>query len=92
MDYDELIRNIRKSGLSIKEFGYLIKTNPNSITNLRSKGKIPKNLAIIAVLLGELVDKDIPYEHLFEKLGLEEQKRKLSKETKKNLFKKKDEK
>ena len=74
MEYEELVRNIGKAGLTVKEFAKLLKAKPNSITNLKSKGKVPKNLAIIAVLLGEMVDKDIEYKHLFEKLDLQEQR------------------
>jgi len=74
MEYEELVRNIGKAGLTVKEFAELLKAKPNSITNLKSKGKVPKNLAIIAVLLGEMVDKDIEYKHLFEKLDLQEQR------------------
>lgn len=74
MDYDEFTRNIGKAGLTIKEFAHLIKTNPNSITNLSKKEQMPKNLAIIAVLLGEMVDKGLEYKHLFEKLDFEPQK------------------
>lgn len=89
MNYEELTRNIAKAGLDIKEFAELIKANPNSITNLKSKEKIPKNIAIIAVLLGEIVDKGLEYKHFFEKLDLKEQKarRKSDDET---LFKKKE--
>ncbi len=88
MEYKELVRNIGKAGLNVKEFAELLKAKPNSITNLKSKGKVPKNLAIIAVLLGELVDKDISYQRLFDKLNLEEQKaRRDSKDA--TLFKKK---
>ena len=89
MNYDELIRNIGKAGLDIKEFAELIKANPNSITNLKSKEKMPKNIAVIAVLLGEVVYKGLEYKHLFEKLDLEEQKarRKSDDDT---LFKKKE--
>ena len=49
----------------------------------------PKNIAVIAVLLGEVVDKGLEYKHLFEKLDLEEQKarRKSDDDT---LFKKKE--
>ena len=88
MDYEELVRNIGKAGLTIKEFAELIKANPNSITNLSNKEKkVPKNLAIIAMLLGELVDNQIDYKPLFEKLDLESQKARV-----KNTFgKKKDE-
>ncbi len=74
MDYEEFTRNIRKAGLTLKEFAYLIKTNPNSITNLSNKEQMPKNLAIIAVLLGEMVDKGIDYKHLFIKMDIEPQK------------------
>ena len=75
LDYEELVRNIGKAGLTIKEFAKLIKANPNSITNLSNKKrKVPKNLAIISVLLGELVDNKIDYKPLFDKLELEPQK------------------
>ena len=74
MNYVEFVRNIGKAGLNMKEFASLIKAKPNSLTNLKTKDVIPKNLAIIAVLLGELVDKKMPYIHLFEHLEIEEQK------------------
>lgn len=89
MDYVEFVRNIGKSGLNIKEFAHLIKAKPNSLTNLKTKDVIPKNLAIIAVLLGELVDKKIPYIQLFEDLEIQEQKARRETDDK-TLFKKKD--
>ena len=74
MKYEEFTRNIGKAGLTIKEFAELIKANPNSMTNLATKKSVPKNLAVIVVLLGELVDKGLEYKHLFEKMDLEPQK------------------
>lgn len=74
MNYEEFTRNIGKAGLTIKEFAILIKANPNSLTNLSKKETVPKNLAIIVVLLGELVDKGLEYKYLFEKMDLEPQK------------------
>ena len=44
------------------------------MTNLATKKSVPKNLAIIVVLLGKLVDKGLEYKHLFEKMDLELQK------------------
>ncbi len=86
MDYKELTRHIGKAGLTIREFAKLIKANPNSITNLSNKKKkIPKNLAIIAVLLGEIVDKQIDYKPLFEQLDLEPQKARIEKSFGKKL-------
>ena len=89
MDYEELKRNIRKAGLDIKDFAELIKVNPNSITNLKSKKKIPKNIGIIAVLLGEMKEAKLPFKDFLNSLDLEEQKarRKSNDET---LFKKKE--
>ena len=89
MNYEELTRNIAKAGLDIKEFAELIKANPNSITNLKSKKKIPKNIGIIAVLLGEMKEAKLPFKDFLISLDLEEQKarRKSNDET---LFKKKE--
>mgnify|MGYP003506497761 FL=1 len=89
MNYEELKRNIRKAGLDIKDFAELIKVNPNSITNLKSKKKIPKNIGIIAVLLGEMKEAKLPFKDFLNSLDLEEQKarRKSNDET---LFKKKE--
>ena len=89
MNYEELKRKIRKAGLDIKDFAELIKVNPNSITNLKSKKKIPKNIGIIAVLLGEMKEAKLPFKDFLNSLDLEEQKarRKSNDET---LFKKKE--
>lgn len=89
MEYKELVRNIGKAGLTVKEFAELIKAKPNSITNLKAKGEVPKNLAIISVFLGELVDKGLAYTYLFEKLDLQEQKARRDGKDK-NLFQKKE--
>lgn len=89
MDYKELTRNIGKAGLSIKEFAELIKANPNSITNLSKKEFMPKNIAIISVLLGELAENKIPFKDLLEKLDLQEQKAR-RKDDDKTLFQKKN--
>ena len=89
MDYEEFTRNIGKAGLNIKEFAYLIKSKPNSLTNLKSKDIIPKNLAIISVLLGELVDKKISYKNLFKDLEIQEQKARRDRKDK-TLFIKKE--
>ena len=74
MNYVELTRNIAKAGLDIKEFAELIKANPNSITNLKSKKKVPKNIGIIAVLLGEMKEAKLPFKDYLNSLKLEEQK------------------
>ena len=89
MDYEELTRNIAKAGLDIKEFAELIKANPNSITNLKSKKKVPKNIGIIAVLLGEMKEAKLPFKDYLNSLKLEEQKAR-RKSYDENLFTKKE--
>ena len=89
MDYEELTRNIAKAGLDIKEFAELIKANPYSITNLKSKKKVPKNIGIIAVLLGEMKEAKLPFKDYLNSLKLEEQKAR-RKSDDENLFKKKE--
>ena len=89
MNYEELTRNIAKAGLDIKEFAELIKANPNSITNLKSKEKMPKNTAVIAVLLGEMKEAKLPFKDYLNSLKLEEQKAR-RKSDDENLFKKKE--
>ncbi|MCV6609120.1 MAG: hypothetical protein OIF32_12980 [Campylobacterales bacterium] len=90
MNYGEFTRNIGKAGLNIKEFATLIKATPNSLTNLSTKERIPKNLAIISVLLGELVDKKIEYKHLFDGIDIYKQKPRRNPKDE-GLFKKKEE-
>lgn len=70
MDYEELTRNVGKAGLTLKQFAHLLKMTPNSITNLKGKAVIPKHIAIIAVLLGEMVDKKVDYKGVLERVDI----------------------
>jgi len=74
--YEEFTRNVRKAGLTLKEFANLLKMQPNSITNLKKNGSVPKHLAVIAALLGEMVDHDLNYERVLNKVTMNEFKRK----------------
>lgn len=47
MTYDEFKRQLGKAGLTAREFAYLIRLNPNSITNYARKGNVSSHLAII---------------------------------------------
>jgi len=71
MNYEEFTRNLGKAGLTSKSFADLLKYNRNSITNLSKKDEVPKHLAIIAVLLGEMKDKGVEFEPLIEKMDLQ---------------------
>lgn len=51
MTYTELQITLLEMGLSIKDLATLLGMNPNSITNYKSTGIIPLNLAITVTLI-----------------------------------------
>jgi len=72
MKYDEFKRQIGKAGLTIQEFASLVKTNPSSITNFRTRGRVPKNMAIIVTLMGEMADGGMDFREPLSKLDIEQ--------------------
>jgi hypothetical protein len=74
MDYDEFRRHIGKAGLQMKEFAGLIQMSPTALSNYRKKNEVPTHLAVIAVLLGELVDNQIDYRAALAKISLSPKK------------------
>ena len=51
MPYEDFLEELRKTGLSVREFAELIGMNPNSISNYARTGQLPTHLALIAVLV-----------------------------------------
>ena len=51
MPYVGFLEELRKAGLSVREFADLIGMNPNSISNYARTGELPTHLALIAVLV-----------------------------------------
>ncbi|WP_281184647.1 hypothetical protein [Trichlorobacter lovleyi] len=74
MDYSEFERQINKAGLSIGEFADMIKMNRNSVTNYSSKEYVPTHLAVIAVLVGELKERNIEFRKLIESINIKPKK------------------
>lgn len=66
MNYEELKRQIGKAGLTNKAFAELIGINPNSVTNFKRK-KVPSNIAIIAVLIAEMREREIDFQSIIIK-------------------------
>lgn len=54
MTYADLQINLIEMGLSIKDLANLLSMNPNSITNYKSNGMVPINLAITISLISSL--------------------------------------
>lgn len=70
MTYDEFQRHVGKAGLKLYEFARYMDLNPTTISNKRSRG-VPRHLAMVAVLLGELADRGIDYRELLARNGIE---------------------
>jgi len=70
MDYQTLKQNIKKAGLNIRKLATLLEVNPNSISNLSKKEKMPKNLFIITALLAQLKEKGVEPEEAFKNAGV----------------------
>lgn len=66
MKYEELKRQLGKAGLTNKAFAELIGINPNSVTNFK-RNKVPSNIAIIAVLIAEMKEREIDFQSIIIK-------------------------
>jgi hypothetical protein len=70
MTYDEFQRHIGKAGLKLYEFARLMDMNPISISNKRKKGEVPRHLAVIAALLGEMADRGIDFREVLSRADI----------------------
>lgn len=70
MKYSEFRRHLGKAGLTTADFAYLIKLNPNSITNYSKRGTVPSNLAVIATLMGHIVDNGLEFKEVLGKIDI----------------------
>ena len=61
MTYEEFTRQLRRAGLSAREFAELIVHNPNSITNYSREGHVSANLAVIATLMAAMADRSVDF-------------------------------
>ena len=74
MDYNEFQRHIGKAGLRLNEFATLMQMTPTSLSNYRKKGEVPMHLAVIAVLLGEMVDNGLDFRKALAAIKIEPKK------------------
>jgi transcriptional regulator with XRE-family HTH domain len=70
MTYIDFKRHLGKAGLSIDDFASLLGVRPNSISNYAKKGVVPVQHAVIAVLLGDAVDRGINALQLLARYGV----------------------
>lgn len=70
MNYEELLRNIGKSGLTIRDFAELLGMNRVSISNLSKKEEVPVHLGVIAALMGEMAEHGIDFRPVIVKMDI----------------------
>lgn len=70
MDYRAFRRHIRKAHLTLLQFAELLGMNRNSLTNYSKKRSVPSHLGIIAILIAEMVERNIDYRALLRKVKI----------------------
>lgn len=74
MTYNEFQRLIGKAGLTLREFAALMDMSHVSVSNYRKKGEVPRHLAIIAALFGEMAEQGIDFRGLISRIEIESKK------------------
>lgn len=69
MTYDDFLSELGRARLSVRAFADLIGMNRNSVSNYASRCEVPRHLAVIAVLLGEMKVKGIAFEAAVERVS-----------------------
>jgi hypothetical protein len=70
MTYAEFQRQIHKAGLSLLQFAELTKMNRISLSNQKKKGDVPSHWAVIAVLLGEMAERQIDFREILSRIEI----------------------
>lgn len=70
MTYEEFLRHVHKAGLTLNDFSALVKMNRVSISNYGQQGHVPAHLAVIAALMGEMVDKGIGFQEVLSRIDI----------------------
>lgn len=70
MLYAEFRRHLGKAGMTINGFAGYLGVRPASVSNYSKFGEVPRNYAIIAILLGETVDRGANVPELLGSFGV----------------------
>lgn len=74
MTYEEFLRNLGRAGLSVRAFADLVGMKPNSVSNYARNGEVPRHLAVIAALCGEMTVRGIEYRSVVLGISVEAKK------------------
>jgi len=71
MTYEEFRRQLGKAGITVKEFAHLVKAHPVSIASFKKQPHVPKNMALIAALMGDMAENGIDFHETISKIDIE---------------------
>jgi hypothetical protein len=60
MKYDEFKQLLKNAKVSIKALAYMLEMHTTPITNYKAQSKVPRHLAVVALLLAGLAAHNIP--------------------------------
>lgn len=61
MKYAEFTKVLEDAEISLREFARLLKLNPNTLSNYKSRNAVPSHLGVIAHLVRELALRNLDY-------------------------------
>lgn len=70
MLYAEFRRHLGKAGMTINDFAAYLGVRPASVSNHSKSGVVPRNYAIIAILLGDTADRGVSGPELLRSFGV----------------------
>jgi len=68
--YGEFRRHLGKAGMTINDFAAYLGVRPASVSNYSKLGSVPRNYAIIAILLGDTADRGVNVRELLGGFGV----------------------
>ena len=74
MTYEAFLKSLGRAGLSVRAFADLVGMKPNSVSNYARMGEVPRHLAVIAALCGEMNVCGIDYQRVVSRIGAEPKK------------------
>lgn len=73
LNYSEFRRHLGKTGITINDFAAYLCVRPSSVSNYAKAGKVPRTYAMLAVLMGEAVDRGVPVADVLARYGIVQQ-------------------
>ena len=70
MTYEEFLRQLGKSGLTVREFAETLKMRPNSVTNCAQRAAVPSHLAVIVTLMGEMAEQGMDFRKCISRIEI----------------------